>query len=308
MTAHEKAQQKKRAFENRIGKAKAAIDGFRQVVKSVANQWEDTKEALELSADDYPKTIVAIKERQTEIEKLIKEETQLQSYFEDLAKQNTKEHCNETDEFIFKANRKSDRLTAAINSLHSLTKSLIEQRKQAAIQKENKEKALDELIEKFSRSCLAASAFSQEARENVNKKIGSQKSRTLVTKRLDELNELTSALPEVKEKKVPKSRIELLLQRVNQQIELLKMANEELLVRKECDEQSLFYCLVCGHGAPASSHCPACGAKHPLKMVCKRCHSMWKHPVHLIAKEHKETTIHCVNCGKSLSKSVRASS
>ena len=308
LTAHEKAQQKKRAFENRLGKAKAALDSFRQVVKSVATQWEDAKEALDYCDDDYPKIIVTIKERQSEIEEQIQEDEQLQNSFELLSKEDTKKHCTEIEEFIFKANRKRDRLTAAINSLHSLTNSLIEERKQASIQKENKERALDELIKKFSRACLGASSFCQEAEENLNDETASPKAQKLVRKRKEELEELTALLPQVKDKKLPKLRIERLLVKVNQHIDLLKMANEELLLREESDEQSFINCLVCGHGAPPSSHCPNCGAKHPLKMVCKRCHTMWKHPVHLIAKEHKETSVHCVNCGNSLSKSVRASS
>ena len=300
LTAHEKIQQKKRAFRGRVSKAKAALDGFRQITKTVANHREDTKEALELCDDDFPKTIVTINERQSEIEDLVNEDEQLQSSFELLSKEDTNKHCTETEEFIFKVQRKSDRLTAAINSLSSLTNSLIDQRRQAATQKENSEKALDEIIKKFSRACRAATSFCLEAEENLNKKTATPKAQKLLLKRKNELEKLTALLPQVKKKEIEKLRIERLLIKVNQHIDLLKMANEQSLVREESDEQLLVHCLVCGHGAKPSSHCPACGAKHPLKMVCKRCHTMWKHPVHLIAKKHKDTSIHCVNCGNAV--------
>ena len=301
LTAHEKAQQKRRFFRDRVNKAKAALDGFHQVVKTFTPVWADCRDALDVSRDDFPKIVISIDEKKKEIEEYIEAVEELQNAFDELSKENKDNHQEETEDFIFRTHRRSNQLTEAINSLRLLTSLLLEERRKAAHFKECKEKELNEVIRKFERACRAAASFSEEANENLGKKIGTEEGRKLLEKRIKELEELTSRLPEVKDKKVAKLRLERMLRQVNEHIELLKMTNEELAVREESADLTVVHCLVCGHGAPPSDHCPACGAKHPSKMVCSRCHTMWRHPLHLIAKEHKDRAIHCVNCGNHIS-------
>ena len=311
---YEKVLQKKRSFKERLKKAKLAFNGFEGVIKTTTAALADAREALEPpSDDDKEEWRIAIEAEIEKIDELKKEKDSFANEFSELQKSDSDVHAQKTEDFIFIVHRQTDKLSAAITALSGATSSLLQGRDLAIRKREAGKELLQKSLDKLRRACTAASSFIDEAKETKSA-LGKEKELTvLLDERIESLQSLTAQLPEleklpteVKPQKV-RMKIDRVILKINEKIELLKKTiNESVIVEEVKASSSLVHCLACGHTAPPSDHCPACGTKHPITVVCSQCNTRWRHPIHLIDKVHLDDEIHCLGCGTSLGKVAKS--